>query len=164
MPSSFKDRLPAKNLLTGWLIVEAIVVLYWLALLTWTAVVEPRGILPLIVYGFHLAATALAFVVVENLEERVHAAAKSSSGESTYVLKESHIQQIRQFGWGLAFFGVMITDTFSLVEFLLESHVEVEALRILTIILWSYAILTTLIYFVLALAYQAYSFRHKAKH
>jgi hypothetical protein len=152
MPNALSEYIP-KQFLTGWLVTEALMTLLFAALLIWTSVEHPSALVPLIIYGLHYGATALAFLIVEDLEKRLH---KSQRGSSLIQL---HSTPLRQFSWILLLFAILLTDVFSLVYEALEGHTHPLGLRVLTLVLWSYGTVSSLIYLLFAAAYQALEFK-----
>lgn len=144
-----------KQFLVAWLLIEGIMTCLWIAVLTWTAVEHRSELVPLIIYGFHYGATATAFFILEDIERRLH---RQSSGTNTL---EMHSTELRQFSWLLLLFAVLVSDVFSLVYEILLGSTHPLTLRVMVLVLWSFGILSSLIYFIFAAAYQHLKFKQR---
>lgn len=154
-----KDNLPAQEILDHLVILELFMVLGWLALLITLSIQFPTELVPLLLYGFHLASTSLAFSLIENIEERIHGS--SEKGSLSFGIKSGHIQWFRQYSWVLLLLGALITDVFSLVAFIRLNEITVQAVRILIMMLWSLASFTTTVYLIISLLYSTIDFKNK---
>ena len=158
-PRPRKNTLPAQEILDNLVILEFVMVLGWLALLITISINFPTEVLPLLVYGLHLASTSLAFSLIENIEERIHGS--TEKGTLSFGVKSGHIQWFRQYSWILLLLGALITDVFSLVNFIQLTAITVQALRILIMILLSLASFTTTVYLIIAMLYSTIDFKNK---
>jgi len=152
MPSSLTEFVP-KQFLVVWLFTEAIMTCLFVAVLIWTAVEHSSELVPLIIYGLHYGATAIAFLILEDIERRLH---RSGDGKSTLSM---HTTELRQYSWLLLLIAILLTDVFSLVNEVLNGPTHPLTLRVLILVLWSYGVLSSLIYFVFAAVYQHIKFK-----
>jgi hypothetical protein len=138
--SGYRKRLSNELFLRVVLATEVALLILWVVGLTFTIINDFDQLIYLLVYAFHIAIHAVAFMLLER--------AKRCEREG-----RCDVESDDRFMFGMMVVGVMITDGFSTAHFFIHNLSHLAGYHYMVIVQWTLACLLDIFYFAVAMAF-----------